>query len=84
MPYISPEARERLASQTQFPSINNAGSLNFLICKLILHYLEGKENVNYQDFNDILGALEGAKQEIYRRLIQPYEEKKISENGDIF
>jgi hypothetical protein len=38
---------------------------------------------NYQHFNDVLGALEGAKLELYRRRIAPYEDTKIVENGDV-
>jgi hypothetical protein len=38
----------------------------------------------YQTFNDALGALEGAKQEFYRRVVVPYEEQKRFENGDVY
>jgi hypothetical protein len=38
----------------------------------------------YQTFNDIIGALEGAKQEFYRRIVAPYEDKKMIENGDVY
>jgi len=33
---------------------------------------------------DVLGALEGAKQEFYRRKVVQYEENKIAENGDVY
>jgi len=33
--------------------------------------------------NDAIGALEGAKLELYRRVISKYEDKKIMENGDV-
>jgi len=32
----------------------------------------------------MLGSVEAAKLEIYRRLIAPYEDTKIKENGDVF
>ena len=38
---------------------------------------------NYQAINDIIGALESAKLEFYRRPVAIYEDKKIIENGDI-
>ena len=38
----------------------------------------------YSTFNDILGALDGAKLEFYRRIIGPYEDRAILKNGDIF
>ena len=37
----------------------------------------------YENFNAMIGALECCKQEYYRRIIAPYEDKKIEENGDV-
>jgi hypothetical protein len=39
---------------------------------------------NYQRLNDALGALEGAKLEFYRRVVVPYEDWKMTENGDVY
>lgn len=39
---------------------------------------------NYKDYNEVIGVLECVKQELYRRLIAPYEDKKKDENGDVF
>lgn len=39
-----------------------------------------KDNTEY----DILGVLEGAKLELYRRKIALYEDIKIKENGDVY
>jgi hypothetical protein len=39
---------------------------------------------SYQSINDVLGALEGAKLEFYRRIAAPYEDTKIQENGDVY
>lgn len=33
---------------------------------------------------DILGAIEGAKAELQRRVLTPYEDQKIAENGDVY
>jgi len=43
-----------------------------------------EEGLSYRTINDILGALEGAKLEFYRRVAVPYENSKLSENGDIY
>lgn len=59
-----------------------SGELNFHITTLILNYLG--DNYNYQKINDVIGALESCKLEFYRRLVVPYEEKKIKENGDVY
>jgi hypothetical protein len=49
---------------------------------LIKGYLGDKPN--YQRFNDVLGALEGAKLEMARRKLYEYENIKIAENGDCY
>jgi hypothetical protein len=43
-----------------------------------------KHGLSYHNINDILGALEGAKLEFYRRVAVPYENGKIQENGDVY
>ena len=62
--------------------IETAGNLNYLITRLCLMYL-GKD-YNYAMINSAIGALECAKQELYRRIAIPYEDKKIKENGDVY
>ncbi len=79
MPYISQKDREELA---EFRGTKTAGELNYVITKLIHDHWNRNGN-NYQAFNDIIGALEGAKLELYRRKVAPYEDKKIEENGDV-
>ena len=59
-----------------------AGTLNYLFTKIAHLYIKVKGE-NYQNYNDIIGALEGAKLELYRRKIVPYENKKIKSNGDV-
>lgn len=60
----------------------NAGELNFAITRLIQVYLG--DGPNYQRYNDALGAIEGAKLELYARKVRPYEDSKIAENGDVY
>ena len=81
MPYIDKRRREELS--TSLPTPTTAGELNYLVCKLAIQYLDTTKR-NYQSYNDVIGVLECAKQEIYRRLVGPYENKKIEENGDVF
>lgn len=80
MPYIRQERRDVLAEYLEVPL--NSGELNFCFTKIIEHYL-GVRVLNYAAINDIIGALEGAKLEFYRRVAVPYETRKIEENGDI-
>jgi hypothetical protein len=85
MPYVSKENREKfaefVASMEQL-KIEGPGDLNYLVTMLTHRYLN-QEPESYQMYNDAVGALEGAKLELYRRHIAPYENEKIRENGDV-
>jgi hypothetical protein len=85
MPYIKPEKRKvfkkPLGDMLAF--INDEGDLNYVISKLCLKYLRMKEPTSYALLNEIVGVLESAKLEFYRRRVLPYEDVKINENGDI-
>ena len=80
MPYIKEDARKELG-RIRVPV--NAGELNYYITTVCKRYLE-TNGEKYQTYNDIVGALEGCKLELYRRKIGPYEDIKIKENGDVF
>ncbi len=85
MPYIKQERREELDEFINYDLKNELltpGDLNYLLTKIALCY-NGSQVWNYQMINDIMGALEGAKQEFYRRVAFPYEDEKIKENGDL-
>ena len=64
----------------KIPKKKQHGHLNYIITRLILN----TNPENYKDFNAILGVLESAKLEFYRRKISHYEDKKIKENGDVY
>jgi hypothetical protein len=78
MPYIKKEQRTRDTLEAP----GTAGELNYAITDLIQFYWTLHRN--YQGINDIVGALEGAKLEFYRRVVAPYEDIKIKENGDVY
>lgn len=80
MPYIKYTERNLLDAGSISPG--TPGELNYAITKLIVQYwaMTG----NYQGINDIMGALEGAKLEFYRRVASKYEDSKIAENGDVY
>jgi hypothetical protein len=81
MPYIDPEARQRLARGAR-PA--TAGELNFAVTKLVDEYLTDRGGIRYAHINEVVGALECAKLELYRRLAAPYEDRKIIESGDVY
>lgn len=80
MPYIHPHAKERL--QLGEPTLG-AGELNYLLTELCLEYMEDHDE-GYATLNDIVGALELCKMEFNRRVVTPYEDKKIEDNGDVY
>ena len=80
MPYISQEERRDLFAGGD---ILTAGQLNYQITVLVVEYLRTNK-LNYQTINDIVGALEGAKAEFQRRVVNPYEKDKIETNGDVY
>lgn len=80
MPYIKQKNRINM-DKDYIP--DDAGELNYKITTIIRDYLK-YHGESYNRYNDILGALEGAKLELYRRKIAPYEDKKIEENGDVY
>lgn len=81
MPYIDEVRRAKILEFKDPPS--NAGELNFLITHVVWNYITLK-GMKYQHFNDAMGALEGAKLELYRRKIAPYEDMKKETNGDVY
>lgn len=90
MPYIKQEKREEIIQEdydTGYDTIRGdyidcAGDLNFTFTWLIKRYIE-KKGFTYQTINDIIGALEGAKLEFYRREVAGLEMRKCEENGDV-
>jgi len=63
--------------------IHNVGQLNYVFSAIIRGYL-AQHGKKYQTMNDIVGVLECAKLELYRRVTAPYEDVKIKENGDVY
>lgn len=84
MPYIQEDERTDLkwGIDDLEKQIDSAGKLNYVITCICLGYIY-KMGEKYQHWNDVVGVLECSKQEMYRRFIAPYENKKIDENGDL-
>lgn len=84
MPYIKQDQRKKFHyGLDSLPVIDNPGELNYLVSQLIRQYIKYGQKSGYQAINDIIGALEGAKLEFYRKIVIPYENQKIKENGDL-
>lgn len=94
MPYIIQEIRDDIDRsidnllQTMSPHMKdvngvqtiNAGVLNYVITRILS---ENCRN-SYGEFNSAIGVLECVKQELYRRRVSKYEDKKLKQNGDVY
>jgi len=83
MPYIKQTWRKSMdgflkAFESYLELRDFTGRLNYFLFKLAKHNIHC-----YSDAQKFIGELECTKQEIYRRIIAPYEDKKIKENGDV-
>lgn len=89
MPYVKEEYRQSLdrdihelvavLKATQDTHLD--GCLNYVITRLADELYGGG---GYYVYNRLIGVLESTKQEFYRRKVAPYEDKKCSENGDVY
>lgn len=96
MPYITEEERQELddcidqmikcISSTK-TNLNNPddfsnflGRINYCFSRIIMGVMR---TTSYKNIAMATGVLENIKQEFYRRIAMPYEEQKITENGDI-
>jgi len=80
MPYIKAARRPSLHKVS---GANNAGELNYEITTLVCSYLDA-QGMSYGIINEIRGALLCASDEFYRRVAVPYENTKLSQNGDVY
>ena len=61
------------------------GTLNYIITSLCDYWCRDfSGEANYEKYNAVIGVLECVKQELYRRQVAPYEDKKCRENGDVY
>lgn len=82
MPYVPKDQRAYESTEIKRINLDAAGNLNYIMTKLCHKYLK-THGIRYQYFNDVIGALEGAKLELYRRFAGPYENECILKNGDV-
>lgn len=82
MPYIVPEIRERLDDLTLDELAKSSltpGELAYCLYRLVLNH--GKEG--YAGKATVVGVLATVLHEYCRRVIDPYEDRKRAENGDV-
>lgn len=81
MPYVDRNARDRLDAGG---APESAGELNYAITRLVDRYLVHRGGIRYPHVNEVIGVLECAKLELYRRVAGPYEDAKMAETGDVY
>lgn len=93
MPYILPYRRgiiklctsEDLSAPGHFRVglPRTEGDLNYVMTTLIDNYIS-RIGCTYPTLNSLIGVLACMQQELYRRVVAPYEDEKIRINGDAF
>lgn len=81
MPYIPHVDRRDLSFGNRDPE--TPGELNWAITVELVAYVD-RMGLSYTTINEVIGALEAAKLEFYRRVAVPYEKKKMVANGDVY
>ena len=81
MPYIDQERRKAVLDILG-DGPQTKGELCFYYYTMSLAFIE-EQGRSYQNISDAIAALNDAAHELRRRVLDPYEDKKIVENGDI-
>lgn len=89
MPYIKKTDREKyersldsLVRHLPEDITTLAGEFNYVVSSLAKRYIN-KHGEKYARYQALLGAMDLAKMEVYRRFVLPYEDECIRKNGDI-
>jgi hypothetical protein len=88
MPYIKQEERKKYEPVLsdlvhlleEIPEENRDGHINYIVTVLLKRLYRPP---SYRRYNKAIGVLECIKLEFYRRIVGPYEDEKIKENGDV-
>lgn len=84
MPYIKNDDREefdKLIPQL-VEYIRAKGDLNYVVCEII-GQLCLRDGIGYTTISNWIDTLPDAEYELRRRILDPYEDLKIAENGDV-
>ncbi|MDR5730422.1 MAG: hypothetical protein RB191_23695 [Terriglobia bacterium] len=84
MPYIIKEQRPEIDNAiAELPSTMSEGEINYAITRLLDRQLAA-HGLSYRTINMLMGVLSCAGREFYRRIVAPYEDQKIKQNGDAY
>ena len=88
MPYIKKELRQKYSTGIhnlvqeleEIPELDRDGHINYVVTVLLKRLYRPPK---YRRYNKAIGVLECIKLEFYRRMVSPYEDIKINDNGDV-
>ena len=85
MPYIKQRNRNEIdeAIEKLVEHIMSKGDLNYAICELVGQRILEQERISYTTISECIDAVHDAETELRRRILEPYEDSKIEENGDV-
>jgi len=94
MPYIKPKDRtshitsEHKVSRQDIgiafaAACRNGGDIQYILAVALNEYMK-QRNFRYEILESVMGALKGAEREFYTRVVKPYEDLKIVENGGVY
>lgn len=85
MPYIKPYQRDILEPFVDelAQRCSTSGDFTYVIYALAKTMVKYQHGRDYDYLSKIIGCMECAKTEFYRRIVAPYEDQKIKENGDV-
>jgi hypothetical protein len=93
MPYIKKSDRDKLDFNIQEmvysiddlhrDVIDRPGLVNYTITRIVARSLEPEDGWGYHSLSRAIAVLRDAATEMERRLMAPYEDQKIRDNGDV-
>lgn len=91
MPYIRPGTREYFDPRISELDINpemTKGDINYVLSTVVAKWVAARAEwagrLSYDIASDGHSVLQDAAAEFYRRVVAPYEDQKIAENGDVY
>jgi len=85
MPYIKDKDKDEMTDPIEDLKlcIESKGDLNYAICQLVGKLILDSDRISYTQMSEWIDAVHDAEAELRRRLLNPYEDIKIFENGDV-
>lgn len=84
MPYTKQEDRTmKEVIGELIDHIKMKGDLNYTVCEIVGQLCLRDGGLSYTNTSNWIDAVHGAERELTRRLLGPYEDLKIQQNGDV-